>query len=285
MKKFIYLSLSLFLLASCGQYSSEYKKLQKENEELRLENSKITSEMDESLALINEISEEFDRIRTAENYVNMQTNASGEVSKSARQKISEDMALISEVLSKNKEQIEKLKNQLKNSSLRSTQLEKTVERLSAELDEKVALIADLQEQLAKKNIAIAALDQAVHSLSRDVSDLSKETKTQQTVINIQEKELNAAYYCFGTTRELKDQNIVSGRTVLPTGFNKDYFMEIDIRKVKEIPLYAKKAKLLTTHPSNSYELVKDENKKMVLKINDINNFWSVSRYLVLEVNL
>ena len=285
MKKLIYLSLALLLMASCGQYSSEYKKLQKENEELRLQNTRITTEMDESLSLINEISADFDRIKSAENYVSMQTATNGEVSKSARQKLSDDMTLIKEVLSKNKEQIEKLKKQIESGSIKSKELQKTIERLATELDEKVMLIAELQKQLAKKNVAIEALDQAVLSLSRDVYDLSKEAQTQQKVIGIQEKELNAAYYCFGTTRELKDQKIVSGRNVLADGFNKDYFMEIDIREVKEIPLYAKKAEILTNHPAGSYELIKDDQKKLILKIKDVNNFWSVGRYLVIEVNL
>ena len=285
MKKIIYVSLCVLLLASCGQYSSEYKKLQKENEELRLENVKITTEMDESLSLINEISADFDRIKNAENYVSMQTVAGGEVAKSTRVKLSEDMKLISEVLSKNKEQIEKLKKQLEGGNIKSNELRKTIERLSTELDEKVTLIAELQKQLAKKNVAIEALDEAVLALSGDLADISKESKTQQKVINIQEKELNAAYYCFGTTRELKDQKIVSGRDVLPNGFNKEYFMEIDIREVKEIPLYAKKAKVLTNHPAGSYELATDAEKKLVLKIKDVNNFWSIGRYLVVEVNL
>ena len=285
MKKIIYVSLCVLLLASCGQYSSEYKKLQKENEELRLENVKITTEMDESLSLINEISADFDRIKNAENFVSMQTAANGEVAKSTRVKLSEDMKLINEVLSKNKEQIEKLKKQLEGGNIKSNELRKTIERLSMELDEKVTLIAELQKQLAKKNVAIEALDEAVLALSGDLADISKESKTQQKVINIQEKELNAAYYCFGTTRELKDQKIVSGRDVLPNGFNKEYFMEIDIREVKEIPLYAKKAKVLTNHPAGSYELATDAEKKLVLKIKDINNFWSIGRYLVVEVNL
>ena len=285
MKKIIYLSLCLFLLASCGKNSSDYKKLQKEHEALRIENAKMTVEIDETLSLINEISEDFDKIKNAENYVSIQTAANGEVTKSARQKLTEDMTLIKEVLSKNKEQIEKLKSQLQNSSIKSTQLQKTIDRLSAELDEKVTLIAELQKQLARKNVAIEALDEAVLSLSRDVWDLSRESKTQQKVIDIQEKELNTAYYCFGTTRELKDQKIVSGRDVLPNGFNKEYFMEVDIREVKEIPLFAKKAKILTNHPAGSYELVKDNEKKLVLKIKDVNNFWSIGRYLVIEVNL
>lgn len=284
MKRMIYFSLLLLLLVSCGKSSSDYKTLKMENDSLRLENAKAQAEIDEFLSLINEVEDNFAALKSAENYVNVEVSRGGELSKSSQEKISEDMRLLSDVLTKNKEQIAQLKKQLQSSRVKSTQLQKTIDRLSMELDEKVTMISELQEQLAKRNIAIASLDEAVISLSQDVASLSEETATQKKVINIQDKELNKGYYCFGTTRELKDQKIVSGRKVLPDGFNKDYFMEIDIRELKEIPLFSKKAKILTPQPSDSYELVKDEENKLVLKITDINNFWSIGRYLVIEVD-
>ena len=284
MKQVIYFSLLLFLLVSCGKNSSDYKALKIENDSLRLENAKAQSEIDEFLSLINDVEDNFATLKSAENYVNMEVSREGELSKSSQERISEDMRLLSEVLAKNKEQIAQLKKQVQNSKVRSTQMQKTIDRLSMELDEKVSMISELQEQLAKRNITIASLDEAVASLSKNVDSLSVETATQKKVINIQDKELNKGYYCFGTTRELRDQKILSGRKVLPDGFNKDYFMEIDIRELKEIPLFSKKAKVLTPQPSDSYELIKDEEKKLVLKITDINKFWSIGRYLVIEVD-
>ena len=66
-------------------------------------------------------------------------------------------------------------------------------------------------------------------------------------------------------------------------FNKDYFTQIDIRKDTEIKLYSKSAKLLTIHPEGSYKLDKDEKGQYVLRITDPTLFWSVSRYLVIQV--
>ena len=45
----------------------------------------------------------------------------------------------------------------------------------------------------------------------------------------------------------------------------------------------KRAELLTTHPSGSYELVKDDKGQLTLKITNPTEFWSVSRYLVIQV--
>ena len=66
-------------------------------------------------------------------------------------------------------------------------------------------------------------------------------------------------------------------------FNKDYFTQIDIRTDKEIKLFSKSAKLLTTHPEGSYTLAKDAKGQYILKITNPNEFWSVSRYLVVLV--
>ena len=75
----------------------------------------------------------------------------------------------------------------------------------------------------------------------------------------------------------------SGDVLKDNDFNKDYFTEIDIRKDKEIKLYSKRAQLLTTHPAGSYEMVKDDKEQITLKITNPNQFWSVSRYLVIQV--
>ena len=151
------------------------------------------------------------------------------------------------------------------------------------------MIVTLQEDLAKKNVRIQELDEMVASLNEDVEDLSTTTAAQSEKLQEQDKQLQTAYYCFGTAKELKDQKILSGgglfakSKVLQSGFNKDYFISIDIREVKEIPLFAGKAKLKSNHPEGSYEFVKDEDGNMTLKITDEKAFWSLGKYLVIEV--
>ena len=48
-------------------------------------------------------------------------------------------------------------------------------------------------------------------------------------------------------------------------------------------MYSKRAELLTTHPAGSYQLVKDDKGQLTLKITNPSQFWSVSRYLVIQV--
>ena len=96
-------------------------------------------------------------------------------------------------------------------------------------------------------------------------------------------QLNTAWYVFGTKKELKEQRIMVDGKVLQSSFNKNYFTKIDIRVDKEIKLYSKSAKLLTTHPSSSYTLTPDANKQYVLRITNPQIFWSTSKYLVVLV--
>jgi hypothetical protein len=71
-------------------------------------------------------------------------------------------------------------------------------------------------------------------------------------------------------------------TKLNDDFNKDYFTKIDVSAVSSISIGAKKAKLLSNHPTSSYKLV---GEKSVEKIEILNaeDFWSNSKYLVITI--
>lgn len=289
MKKLLLACTCATLLVSCGQNSAEYKKLKAENDSLKIENTKATSEMNEILTTLNDVEADIQSIRDAENYLNLQQQTGGEFSKSNREQIKQNMQLISETLKKNKETISQLEDKLKKSGIQSAALRKTISRLSSELDQKATMIVALQEDLAKKNVRIQELDEMVSSLNEDVESLATTAAAQSEKLGEQDKALNTAYYCFGTAKELKDQKILSGgglfskSKVLQSGFNKDYFISVDIREVKEIPLFAAKAKLKSNHPEGSYEFVKDEDGNLTLNITDPKTFWSLGKYLVIEV--
>jgi predicted nuclease with TOPRIM domain len=259
-----------------------------ENDSLKLENTRYASEMNEMLSTLNDIEADIQSIRDAENYLNIQQQG-GELTPTTREHIRENMQLIGETLKRNREQLGKLEEKLKNSNIQSGALKKTINRLTSELDQKATMIIALQEDLAKKNVRIQELDQQVASLKEDVEGLSLTATTQAETLDTQDKALNAAYYCFGTSKELKSQKILSGgglfskSKALQGDFNRDYFISIDIREVTEIPLFAQKARLKSNHPAGSYEFIKDEDSNLTFKITDIKAFWSLGKYLVIEV--
>lgn len=289
MKKLVFAFMATVMLASCGQQSAEYKKLKAENDSLKIENSKQSAEIDEVLSILNEVEADFQSIRDAENYLNIQQQPGAEMNKSKQERIRENVQLITETLKKNKEQLALLEEKVKKSGIESSSLRKTIARLSSEIDQKTSMIVVLQEDLAKKNVRIQELDEQVQSLNEDVENLATTTAAQKERLQAQDKSLHTAYYCFGTAKELKDQNILSGgglfskSKVLQSGFNREYFIAIDVREVKEIPLFAGKAKVRSNHPEGSYDFVKDAEGNLTFRILDEAQFWSLGKYLVIEV--
>ena len=183
----------------------------------------------------------------------------------------------------NRQLISKLQQQLRESSVKGDQLKATIEGFIKQLDEKDQQLQQLRAELDSKDIHISELDETISDLNTNVENLKKESKEKSATISTQDKQLNTAWFVFGTKKELKEQHIIEGDRVLQSNFNNSYFTKIDIRVEKEIKLYSKSAKVLTMHPSSSYTLQEDANKQYVLRITNPQLFWSTSKYLVVLV--
>ena len=57
-----------------------------------------------------------------------------------------------------------------------------------------------------------------------------------------------------------------------------------MRELTSLPLNSKKAKLLSTHPSDSYTLEAGDDGMQTLKINNPSAFWKQTKYLVVMIN-
>lgn len=281
MKRFLCLTLCVAALAGCTNVKRE-KELTAQNDSLTVALSEKNMALDQAMQAIADIQEGFRAINEAEGRVSVQSQGGEGITDAERLK--EDILFIQQKMEANRKQIAELEKKLKAGGAETANLRKVLANLQQELNDKVASIAALQGELARKNIRIAELDSAVVILTGDVNALQEITEVQQEVIEQQVDQLNTAWYVYGTTKELKEQNILNkGEVLTSTEYNKNYFTEIDIRDDKVFPLYAKRAKLLTTHPAGSYEFTKDDDKQLTLCVLDPETFWSVSRYLVIQV--
>ena len=201
----------------------------------------------------------------------------------SKQRIRENLQYIQSTMKQNRELINKLKQQLRESSIKGDALKRTLENLTKELEEKDQQLMQLREELDAKDIHISELDEQVANLNTDVTNLTEETNQKTETINTQDKQLHTAWFVYGTKKELKEQHILEDGKVLESNFNKDYFTKIDIRVDKEIKFYSKSAEMMTAHPSSSYTLQRDATKQYVLRITDPQLFWSTSKYLVILV--
>ena len=210
MRKIFYPFAFLLLLTACGTDSAKVKRLQMENDSLVLANTQRTEEFDELLSTLNEIEDGFQQIKDAENYLTISAQSNTDLTHSAKERLSNDMQMVQQILKNNKEQIEKLQKQYDQSRYQTAEMKKTIQRLSKEIESKTALIASLQDQLAKKDVQIAELSQSVSELAGTVDEPAQETKEQQAIMAKQSQELNTAYYVYGTKKELKEEKILTG---------------------------------------------------------------------------
>jgi len=275
------LCLSMLALSGCRQ---ERKTPQAETIEQNDSLAKIIeqkdNEINDMMGTLNEIQEGFREINEAENRVTLAKDGEGA---SRAQQIRENIQFISSTMKRNRELIAKLRQQLRQSSLKGDQLRQTIENLVKQLDDKDQQLQQLRAELDAKDIHISELDETIDNLNSSVADLNKENTRKTETINTQDLQLNTAWYVFGTKKELKAQRIIEDNKVMQGNFNKSYFTKIDIRVDKTIPLYSKSAKILTLHPSNSYTLQQDATKQYVLHITNPQIFWSTSKYLVIMV--
>lgn len=238
------------------------------------------NEINDMMGTLNEIQEGLREINEAENRLSVAKNGEGS---SRSVQIKENIRFIANTMAHNRELIKKLQQQLRESRFGGDELRKTIESLTQQLDEKEQQLQKLRAELDSKDIHIAQLDEKISNLNTNVENLKIETQEKSQTIGNQDKQLNTAWFVFGTKKELKEQHILVDGKVLQSNFNKSYFTKIDIRVDKEIKLYSKSARVLTMHPSSSYTLARDANNQYVLRISNPQIFWSTSKYLVILV--
>ena len=271
-----------FVAVACnGDWKGNMGSSDQERDSLRNIIEQKDNEINDLMGSFNEIQQGFDLINEAEGRVNMmQSTAEGN---SSRENIRENMEFIQQTLEENRRKIEELTQKLNTSSINSSKLKETINGLTRQLQEKDAELTKLRAQLAEKDMMIEELGTTVNSLKDENAQVRQQKEETEQIAKNQDTQLNTAWYVFGTSKELKEQGILSKGEVLQGNYNKSYFTKIDIRKVNVIALESKSARLLTTHPAGSYTLLKDSKGEYTLRITDAAKFWSVSKYLVVKV--
>ena len=283
MKKIVfYLAAFISLMSGCGQKTDNTKELDYAQQHNTIERNrqKKDKEINDIMGTMNDIEAGFRAINEAEQRVSVARQSEGI---SSTERIRENMQYIQEAMQQNRELINKLRNQVRQGSVKSEQLKLTIDNLTRQMEEKDTQIRQLQAELQAKDVQIGELTEKVEDLSNNVSTLREETTQKSQTISTQDKQLNTAWFVYGTKSELKEQHILQDGKVLQSNFNREYFTKIDIRVDKEIRLYSRSAKLLTSHPASSYTLDQDAQKQYVLRIQNPQLFWSASKYLVILV--
>jgi vacuolar-type H+-ATPase subunit I/STV1 len=284
MKKIAVYSFTLTLLAFTACNQDKIDQLNKEKSELTTLSSSQEQSIESMLASFNQIQENLNEIKTREGIIRIEAN--GEDTANVAEKISSDIEAINQLMKENEGMIKKLNGKLRNSNIKMSQLKRLINSLNGQLDKKNGEISTLNQQLKNKKILIGQLYFKNDSLTYAHKVTGQ--KLENTI-----DEMNEAFYAYGTYQELKEKNVltkeggflgIGKNKELKDDFNQDYFSKVDKRLQKSFLLYAKKAKIITNHPSNSYEIMGDDGTVDSLVIKDINAFWNASKYLVIVVD-
>jgi myosin heavy subunit len=283
MKKLMYLLAFLpFAFTSCGNGKNEGGLSAEDSltavsggQKVRIEHQ--DSSIQEFIRGFNEIQDNLDQIKEKEKIV-AANSKDAETRKTKEEQIVADIQTIYDVMNKNKQRLNTMRSKLKESNKKNEELEKFINRLTAEIEEKDGQIANLKSDLEKLNVEMTNLN----------TTYQEEVQSGQ----VKTEKLNTAYYAFGTAKELIKNNVLTkeggfiglGKSQkMKEDFNKDYFTKVDITSVNVIPLGAKKAKLITTHPAGSYKIEGADGKAEKLTITNPDEFWSASKYLVVVI--
>jgi DNA repair exonuclease SbcCD ATPase subunit len=279
-KLFFILTLAVMSFSACNDKSKEVNtladSLSNVNDGLKMVVSEKDSSIESFIVAFNEIQENLTEVKAKQKMIS--TNSSdAELKKNMKEQIISDIQSINELMEKNKQKISTLRSKLEKSNGKVEELEKMITFLTTQIEEKDLEITDLKNQLERLNIEVTEIT------------AKYEEKTEES--NQKTDQLNTAYYAIGTSKELKEKGVLTkeggfiglGKTKKLAGdFNKNYFTKLDITQNKSFALNAKKAKLITTHPSSSYKIegVKTADKLVILNPQE---FWSASKYMVLII--
>jgi len=292
MKKFIHTSLKISLMllvvvyfSSCQKYKREIENLNSSKDSIQQVVEGKNQQILDYVGSLNDIQNNLDSIKRVQKILTVNLN-SGEVSQTDKEQIINDIALLNNMINENKKIIESLQSKLKKSNLRNSELEQMIKNYMVQIEEKDAEIVALNDQLEKMKINIS-------ELNSKVNELADESQKKSETIKQQKDEMNVAYYCFGSKAELIDNNVIEkaggfvglGKSYkMKSDFNKKYFNKVDVREFSQVLLSVKKAELITTHPDGTFHFTGNEKSVENLVIDQQNEFWSASKYLVILVD-
>lgn len=281
-------ALSLMVVGCTGNKGSSYDKLKTSYDSLLMQSDKNQADLNEAIGIINEVEGNLSQIADAEHRV--QADAlKGELNQSQKQRIMDEISLLRQTLQENKQNLAQQQEKLKRSGINIAALDKKISLLTSQIAEKDQMIQSLQADLESARGMIARQDSLISEQSERGAVNEATIAIQNKRLQDQDAALHRAYYCFGTLSELKEESIIKGgglfskAKVLPEGFNQEYFKQVDTRDLTTIALFAAKAHLRTQHPASSYHFEKDADGNQTLVIDNQKDFWSRSKYLVVEV--
>ena len=282
MKKLTILSvLALaFAFTSCDFETQAFKDMRFQRDSIQHLQQTQLDELLSYMDIVQSVDSSFDAIRESQNMLSMVSyDESG--SNSIKQRVEDNIYMISNLLSENNAKIAELEERLNESDLKNTKFQNTINRLKKDLKAKNAEITKLYKELEAKNFRIDSLLVENQIIGKRAAELTALSEAQLAQLTAQDAALHTAYFFMGTRKDLKFNDInVKDKD---SGYRTSLFTPVDVRTFDRLETDSKSAKILTKHPEGSYELVRGADKKYTLIIKNPENFWNASKYLIIQI--
>jgi hypothetical protein len=247
--------------------------------------TKRDSVLNEWMLTFDQIEKDLSTVKEKENIITIKSS-DAEFSKDKKQQILKDIEYINALLDQNKKKIASLTAQLNNSG-------GTIKGLQVKVAELEASIKLREDEISELKVALVARDFEIGQLNTRMTDQQVAIAQKDEKISNQTYEMNKAFVAYGTYKDLKAKGLISKeggflglgkKESLIEDFDNKSFTQINITETTTIPVNSKTAKLITEHPKNSYELVRDKDNRIAsIEIKDPVQFWKISKYAVVEI--
>ena len=271
-------------LSSCRMVSGEkYDQVVNNNDSLILVALQQSNEIAELSSSMYSISEKLDQINGEISLGNNDNNLMTQ-----RERLMEQLQKVQDKISTKQQELDELQKKYSSVLGKNKELNKTISRLQSDIEGYTAKISSYENVVKEQSKKIETLSTDLSTTQQNLENKIQENVQQKEVLEAQDQMLNEGYYIIASKNKLKDLGLVDGgvfsKARLTRGtFDLSAFTKIDIREVTEIPLNSKDAKILSSAPESSYELVKGFDKSLTLVIKDPVAFWSQSKFLVVKI--
>jgi hypothetical protein len=165
---------------------------------------------------------------------------------------------------------------------------RTEERKAIEMTDDLLVAMDaLADQEAEIELLVFELQydgEQIAQLNDDLNDLEMRE-------NIRAKKNAERLLAIGSQEELENAGVIERkglplfrRTELTISDAKEAkWRTIDLREICSIPMYSKEASVHSDHPTDSYSFTTDKAGLLTLVIENVDDFWNLSKCLVIEI--
>ncbi|MBK7682822.1 MAG: hypothetical protein KA347_03065 [Bacteroidia bacterium] len=283
MKNILLLAGITMLMISCGpDYKTEVERMMRERDSLMAQYDAKDSVINGYMQDIAEIQTSIEGLTAQEEMLNREGANNPEISQDAKTRIMGDIEGIRQMIDQNKKKLSDLQSRVRKSNVKVAELEKMIGSLNSQLAVRDSSINSLNENIFALNGKITTMQSEIDTMITDNARKAAEITDKTT-------KLHTAYYTVGDYKTLRDKKVLAkqggflglgkAKTMVPD-FNREAFTQIDFTSTKTIQLNTKSAKLLSTHPTGSYNLLSENKKVTAIEITDPEKFWQASKYLV-----